>query len=277
MSGAVYSSRMAAQRPVTGNAISRYSGAVGPYRDATATEVLEAPTRDGLARLEVGPRHILLQVGEHTKLSVTEGFVTLSRRPRRRRRRQGKPRSLRLEGSRLMAARSFPSEELGIWHEGEPGMVERLLGIRPPELLDDQALAAWHDMDRLARRLRGALRPLAGGVRNALEVGHGADRVLITDLGDRLVFHVRRLFRERARRVMEVHHDGTVVLATKHGDRRLRCTSRYGVTAIGDYIRFADPTGADLGTMSIPWISPEDRWHLVRLIGATIDPQPSQK
>ena len=260
---------------MTDNAISRYPGEVGAYRDATATEVLEAPTRDGRARLEVGPRHILLEVGEGAKLSVTEGFVTVSPRPGRRR--QRKPRSLRLEGSRLLAARAFPSEELGVWHEGEPGLVERLLGIRPPELLDDQALAAWHDIDRLARRLRGALRPLAGGVRNALEVGHGADRVLITDLGDRLVFHVRRLFRERARRVMEVHHDGTVVLAAKSGDRRLRCTSRYGVTAIGDYIRFADPTGADLDALSIPWISPEDRWHLVRLIGATIDPRPPQQ
>lgn len=242
---------------------------MGPYRDATATEILEAPTRDGHVRLAIGPRHLLLEVGEHVKLAVTEGFATVSRRQGRRRR---KPRSVRLEDARLLAAHNYPSEEIGIWYEVQPGLFDRLLGVRPPELLDDEALAAWHALDRLWQRLRAALRPYGHGVHRALEVGQGADRVLITDHGDRLVFHVRRLFRERARRAMEVHLDGTVVLAGKHGDRRIRCTSRYGVTVIGDYIRFADPTGADLGTLSIPWISPEDRGHLVQLIGATLDP-----
>lgn len=229
---------------------------------------MEAPTRDGPVRLEVGPTHLLLEVGGDVKLAVTAGFVTMSRGQGRRR----KPRSVRLAGARLLAARSYPTDEIGIWYEGSPGVVNRLLGLRPPELLDDEALAAWHALDRVWQRMRAALRPHGNGVLRSLEVGQGADRVLVMDHGDRLVFHVRRLFREWARRVMEVHHDGTVVLAGKPGDRRIRCTSRYGVTAIGDYIRFADPTGLDLGSLSIPWISPEDRRFLVQLIGAAVDP-----
>jgi hypothetical protein len=47
--------------------------------------------------------------------------------------------------------------------------------------------------------------------------------------------------------------------------------SRYGITVVGDYIRFADPQGADLARVSIPWIGPEERLELARRIGQLID------
>lgn len=253
------------------DADSGYARRVGPYREADATEILEVPAREGRVRLELGPRSFRVQVGERLELTVAEDFATLIKVSRRRRRK--KQRSIRLGQARLLLARGVPTNDIGIWHEPSPGLVERLVGMRPPELLDNEAMGAWHLVDRMAQRLREVLAPHAHGVLRAIEVGQGADRVLITDLEDRLELYVRRLFRERARRAMEAHRDGTVVLAVRGGTTRVECHSRYGITVIGDYIRFADPTGADLGALSIPWISPEDRRYLVRLIGQVVDPR----
>ncbi|WP_428264982.1 hypothetical protein [Haliangium sp.] len=247
---------------------------MGPYREAVATEVLEAPAREGLARLELGPRFFRLSVGERLSLAVNERFATLIRVPRRRRRRE-KKRSIGLDGGRLIMARGVPTDDIGLWHEPQPGLVERLVGLRPPELLDEAALGAWQSVDRMAQRLDNALGPYRHGVRRAIEVGQGADRVLVTDLDDCLVFYVRRLFRERARQAMQVYRDGTVLLAGKNGEQRLQVRSRYGVTAFGDYVRFADPTGADLGALSVPWISTEERRYLVQLVGQVVDQGPA--
>ncbi|MEM9493933.1 MAG: hypothetical protein AAGC55_32600, partial [Myxococcota bacterium] len=153
----------------------------------------------------------------------------------------------------------------------------RLFGMRPFELLDDAGLENLRRLDQLATRLSTATSPYAGGVVKAIEIGPGADRVLISDFGDHLVIFVRRLFREAPRRSLEVHADGTIVLPSRRRlggkEQKIRCTSRFGVTAIGDYIRFADATGEDLGSLSIPWITPEDRRELVAIIGRQIDPE----
>lgn len=222
-------------------------------------------------RLELGPHHVRLDVGERFKLSVAEDFATVIKTQSRRRRKQ---RSLRLGQARLVMARGVPTNDIGLWYETRPGEVERVVGMRPPELLDDDAMRAWHVMDRMAQRLRVLLGPHGHGVQRAIEVGDGADRVLIMDLGDSLEFYVRRLFRERARRAMTVHRDGTVVLVVKGTERRVQCRSRYGVTVIGDYIRFADPSGDDLGALPIPWVTREDRLFVMHLIGQLVDPNP---
>lgn len=257
---------------VVGDRNSRYLGQVGPYREAQAADVLEAPSRDGVVRLEVAPRHTLLSIGQDHDVTVTEHFVTVTRASSQGRR---KKRSLRLDSTRLLVARAIPTEDVGIWLELEPGVVTRLLGIRPIELLDDEALDAWRALDRLVKRLRGALSAHAHGVARALELGRGADRVLIMDLDDRLIFHVRRLFRERPRRALEVHADGTVVFPRKArpepDERCIRCTSRFGVTATGDYVRFADDKGQDLGSFFLPWVAPEDRDEIARIIAEHIE------
>lgn len=241
---------------------------MGPYREAEASEILEVPAREGKVRLELGPHHFCLDIGERLKLTVAEDFATVIKTQSRRRRKQ---RSLRLGEARLLMARGVPTNDIGLWYETRPGEVERLVGIRPPELLDDAAMHAWHVVDRMAQRLRALLGPHGHGVQRAMEVGGGADRVLIMDLGDSLELYVRRLFRERPRRAMTVHRDGTVVLVIKGIERRVQCRSRYGVTVLGDYIRFADPSGDDLGLLAIPWVTPEDRRFLVQLIGQLID------
>ncbi len=246
---------------------------MGPYREATATEVMEAESKDGPVRLELAPRHTLLDVGELYRFSVTERFATLTRAMGRNRRRK-KKRSIPLDDTRLLVAQGVPPNDVGIWHEPKTGVVTRLFGIRARELLDDDGLAAARKLERLVRRLEAALRPHGHGAVGALEVGRGADRVLIMDFGDRLVLHVRRLFRERPRRALDVYSDGKIVFPGRgrknRGAREIECTSRFGVTAIGDFIRFAAKTGEDLGAISIPWIAPETRHELVEIIADRI-------
>jgi hypothetical protein len=248
-----------------------YAAAVGPYRDADASERFEVSAREGQARLDLGPRWFRLDMGERLMLSVAEDFATLVKTQRRRRRKQ---RSLRLGDARLLMARGVPTNDIGIWYVGSSGEAERLIGLRPPELLDEAAMRAWQVVDRMAQRLRVVLAQHSPGVERAIEVGQGADRVLIVDFGEGVEIYVRRLFRERPRRAMTVYRDGTVVLVVKNGERRVQCRSRYGVTVLGDYIRFADPTGEDLGALSVPWVTPEDRKFMVQLIGQLIDPVP---
>jgi hypothetical protein len=240
---------------------------VDPYRADAGAEVLEAPTRQGLLRLEVAPRHATLLVGEQ-HIVVGEDFVTLTELHRKKPRK----RSLRLGEARLVMARSVPLEELALWYERAPGIVHRIFGVQPVALVDAAALRAWHALDLVAARLRELLRRHADGVLRAIELGGGADRVLHLDFGSRHLLYQRPLFREHARRTLEVHADGTVLVPRRGKDLRISCTSRFGVTILGDYIRFADPTGLDLALVSFPWITPEDRAELARRIGDLIQP-----
>jgi hypothetical protein len=74
----------------------------------------------------------------------------------------------------------------------------------------------------------------------------------------------RPLFRDTARWTLEAHRDG-----------RVKIRNRFGVTVIGDYLRFSDPTGLDLARVSIPWISRQDRDELARRIGELVHDQAS--
>ncbi len=228
--------------------------------------MVSAPTREGMARLEIGPRHTLLAVGQRN-LSVSDHFVTVNNNNRTRRR----PRSLRLDKAHLFVARGEPVEEVGIWYEGRPGVVTRIFGMRPPQLLDGAALAAWQALDRLFSRLRAALAPHRGVALRATELGRGADRVLLVDTGDRYVVFVRRLFRELPRRALEVHDDGTVVIPHRSFEARVKCKSRFGVTVFGDQIQFADRDGVALATIWLPWVTPEDRVALAERFGVRLD------
>ena len=228
--------------------------------------MVKAPTREGMARLEIGPRHTLLAVGQRN-LSVSDHFVTVVNKSLTNRR----PRSLRLDKAHLFVARGDPVEEVGIWYEGRPGVVTRIFGMRPPRLLDGSALAAWRALDQLFCKLRGALSPHRGAAVRATELGRGADRLLLLDTGDRYIVFVRRLFRELPRRALEVHDDGTVVLPRRSSELRVTCRSRFGVTCSGDRIQFADPEGVVLAHIWLPWITPEDRDALVERLGARLD------
>jgi hypothetical protein len=243
---------------------------MGPYREAVGAEILEAPTRDGKARLEVSPRSVILELVGDNRLSVTEGYVAVQTLLRKR-----KPTSYTLDERRLLVARGDSSGEVGLWYEVKPHVMQRIFGLRPPELLDRGAYDAWQALDRMFARLSTALARHSGAASAAFEYGRGADRVLVTDDGERYVVYVRRLFRERPRRALEVHADGTVRLPSGRGDTDARCHSRFGVTVGGDVINFGDGTGRDLARIWLPWISPEERQALAARLGERVDqPRP---
>jgi hypothetical protein len=237
-----------------------------PYREAVGIETVRARTREGEARLEVAPRHVVLTVADRVKIAVTERFVTLENTEGKR----AKRRSMRLDHALLVSARAHPMGDLALWYQEQPTLMARVFGVQPVDLLESAGLEAWRELDLLAGRLRDAIDDHAGGVVRATEFGAGADRVLLLDYGDRYLTYVRRLFRERPRLALEVRDNGVVSIPARRRLPDFVCTSRFGVTVIGDHIRFADPTGADLGSLRIPWISPEDRKELARRFGAML-------
>jgi hypothetical protein len=110
----------------------------------------------------------------------------------------------------------------------------------------------------------------------AIELGNGGHRVLLVRFDDRLVLHARPIFRERPRRIVEVCLDGTLVIPGRRGDRRGRVESRFGIAAITDRILFSDPREAEVASLWLPWIAPEDRQELARRFGDLIDPLPPE-
>lgn len=235
------------------------------FRDSDDAEVLEAPTRDGVLRLEVAPRHVALAL-RAMQVAITEEFVTVTERLRKRVKRY----SERLGGT-LVVARDVPHEDVGLWLETGPHRVRRIFGVEPHDLIADDGLTALRSLDRLYSRLRQVLSPHARGARRAFEIGRGVDKVLVVEFDDRLVVYARRLFRDTARRIVELHADGTVVLPGRHVEQRVSVRERFGVTVTGDYVRFIDRMGNDLGRVHLPWIDSEDRLELARRFGEMVE------
>ncbi len=242
---------------------------MAPFRDAVAGEVLTSPTRAGVLSLEVAPRHVTLALaGLH--LAISDGRLTITRAARRRMRRVVRP-----IGARLIVARGTPSEGVGLWLESAPGEVERVFGAEPRDLIrSDDGLLSLRQLERVTRRLATALSGLACGVREAIEIGptadHGLDKVLFADHGDHITLYRRGLFRARARRVLDAHEDGRVVIHTAAGETEVKVTNRYGCNVIGDYVRFTSEAGDDLARVSLPWVTRGDRDEIARRIGEVL-------
>lgn len=239
------------------------------YRDDTS-DALEAPTAEGLLRMELGPRSIKLAVG-HRTLQIADRFATLTEHKKK----QPRATSFKIEG-RLITARDVPHDDLGVWievteGEGTGHAMRRIFGVEPVSLLEPSGLADLARLDKLAQRLRVAVADLAGDVRRAFEIGRGLDKVLLADQGTCFVLYARKLFSDRARSTLEIHDDGRIVIVDGKASREIVVRSRYGVTVWGDHLRFADPHGTDLAKVAIPWIDAEDRRELARRIGQLID------
>lgn len=234
----------------------------GPYRGVAGVDVVEAPTRDGIARLEVGARFASLAVPARFRLLVQDSWLMVAQSRWRRRKR-----SYPLDDRALWVARGVPGEEVGLWYEPRAGFAVRLLGLRPPELRDADALESWRRLDALAGRLRTGVAAAGRGARAAWELGTTQNRVLLVEWADRSVLYARPLFRELPRRVLEVHADGRVVVA----GTELACASRYAVTLLGDRIRFDSTDERQSVAVWLPWIAPEDRRELSVRLGDVIE------
>lgn len=245
------------------------------YRDDSG-DAIEAPTADGTLRAELAPRSVKLQVALRT-LQISERFAIVVEHHKKTKSKD-KRMSLEIAG-RLFVARDVPHEDFGVWIELDPDTpragMRRIFGVEPVSLLDEHGLVALASLDRLAQRVKHELVDLAGDVRRAFEIGRGLDKVLLADHGDRFVVYARRLFRDRARFAMTIHDDGRIVVPDGKKLREIVVRSRFGVTVWGDYVRFADRNGTDLGRVSIPWIAPEDRRELARRIGQLVDREQS--
>ena len=241
---------------------------MGAFRIADGSEILEAQTRQGVLRLEVAPRHVALAL-RALQVAITEEFVTVTEQLRKKVKRS----SERLAGT-LVVARDVPHEDLGLWLEVEPHAVRRIFGAEPHDLISDDGLAALRTLDKLSARLKQVLEPYARGTRRAFEVGRGLDKVLVLDYGDRMVVYARRLFRDAARRVLELHAGGQVLIPGRQGDTKFAIRERFGFTVTGDFIRCIDRQGTDLGRVSLPWIDPEDRQELARRFGEMVERRP---
>ena len=241
------------------------------YRDGELDHA-SAPTADGDLQVELGPRSVKLSVPARSLL-VAGRFATVIEHHAKNTAKDRRS-SLKLEG-RLVVARDVPHDDLGVWIEVDPGQAKggmrRIFGVEPRSLLDAGGLDALAALDRVATRVKHELADLGGDIRRAFEIGRGLDKVLLADHGDRYQVYARRLFRDRARFVLAIYGDGRIVIPDGKKSQQVEVRSRYGVTVWGDYIRFADPHGTDLGKVSIPWIAPEDRLELARRIGQLVD------
>jgi hypothetical protein len=246
------------------------------YRD-DAGDRCEAPTADGVLHAELAGGHVRLAL-QSRSLHVTDRFATVvDHHPKRAA--KDRRTSIALAG-RLVVARDLLREGIGIWIEVEPGGpragFRRIFGVEPSSLLDPGGLGALAALDRLAQRVRHALAHLAADVRRATELGspasRGLDKVLAVDHGERVAVYARGLFRDRARFALAFHDDGRIAVRARRGTtREVTVRSRHGVTVVGDYIRFADPHGADLAKVAMRWLTPEDRAELAGRIGQRID------
>jgi len=259
----------------------RYAAGVA-YRD-DAGDPWQAPTADGVLRAEFAPRHLKLAVANRS-IEVTDAFATVAEHHRKHPAKDRRA-SLGIAG-RLIVARDVPHDGLGLWIELEPGTpnagVRRIFGVEPVGLLEPDGLAALAALDRLALRVRHELAHLAPDVVRAIEIGSpasgGLDKVLVADHGAHCVVYARGLFRDRARFTMAVHSDGRIVVPGRGGGtREVTVRSRHGVTVVGDYIRFADPSGTDLAKVAFPWLRPEFRVELADRFGQRIDREHSER
>lgn len=243
---------------------------MAPFREAVVGEVITSPTSAGTLSLEVAPRYVTVALGG-LHLAIADGAMTITRSARRRVRRVTRP-----IGSRLIVARGTPSEGVGLWLEVAPGEVERVFGAEPRDLIrTSDGLASLRQLERVTRRLTSALSAFSRGVRDAIEIGPSADRgldkVLFADHGDHITLYRRGLFRTRARRVLDAHEDGRVMIQTVSGETTVHCTSRFGCNVIGDYVRFTTDAGDDLARVSLPWVTRGDRDEIARRIGEVFE------
>lgn len=237
-----------------------------PYRCAVAQSRMTADSAYGPVRLLVEPRHTQLSLGSQVWTFADDHLSIVW--PGKRR---AKRKSLLLRGAHLYVARAWPTDEYSVWIERKAGVVQRLFGLRPVPGLSEATFVQWQKLEQLAIRLQRALKDRSEGTRS-FELGQGQHRVLGVSHSDRMVLFARPLFRERPRRLIELHRDATVVLARRRDDSVIAMQSGIEVIATGDRIQFCQPDGQIVASIYLPWIGAEARAELTRRFRKLVAP-----
>lgn len=230
-----------------------------PYRTALSLQEFDADTEDGPIRLLVEPNHIRLELTDYETWIFSGEGMTITDHTRRRPKRK----SVSLHGKRLYVGCAWPSNEISLWIERKPGVVQRLLGLPPCSSLDHAALDALHGFEKLAKRLRLALTKYSKGAVGS-EFGTGKHRIFVTHDSDTMAVYVRPLFRERPRWVIELARDGSIKVPRRGGERVHSMSTGVEVIASGDRISFCHPSGEEVAHLYLPWVGHADRAELTR-------------
>lgn len=242
-----------------------------PYRSVVSQTRLDAESAFGRVSLLVAPKDTRLVIGAEVWSFADDHLSIIS--PGRRR---TKKKSLLLRGAHLYVARAWPTNECSLWIERKPGLVERLVGLPPVPGISQETYAQWQKLEQLAKELQLALQEHAAGARS-LELGQGQHRVLALAYSDRIVLFARPLFRERPRRLVELHRDNKIVLARRKNDRIISMEKGVEVIATGDRIQFCHPDGEIAASVYLPWIGAEARAELTRRFHNLVAPQESDR
>jgi hypothetical protein len=242
---------------------------VSPYRATVSQSELDVETGVGPVRLCLGPKTTRLSVGPQIWTVADDHLVVVTQGKRRPRKR-----SIRLGDARLFVARAWPTNEVSLWIERKPGVVERMLGLPPMPGMDEEVIKAWRDLERLASRLQEALIDYGSGAR-AFEFGNGQNRVFAVRYPAKLVVYARPVFREKPRRIIELRDDGTLAVPGRNQKDRVFSMERgVEIIATGDRISFCHPDGEHVAGVFLPWIGDADRVELTRRFQALLAPTP---
>ncbi len=213
----------------------------------------------GPVTLHVDPKSIRLNVGAQEWTFANDHLIIVTKGKRR-----SKKRSIHIADSNLYVAQAWPTHDVGLWIERRPGVMQRVLGLPPLSGISENVMEAWRDLERLSTRMKDALAQYTQG-RDASELGVGQNRVLVLQGASKLVVYARAVFRERARRVVEVRCDGTVVMPGRKKSEHVISMERGAeVMPSGDRINFCHADGEHAASLFLPWISAADRAELAR-------------
>ena len=231
------------------------------YRAAPRPEILVVATRAGEARLDVQPTQAVLELEGRARLAIAAPYIEL----RLGQKRSARVLSSRLDRTRLVLSRTFPTGDVAVWLDGEN--LHRALGLEPLRPLDDCALASARALDELGDRLAEALADQGIEAGRAVELGRGENRALVELGPDYLTLWLRPLFRERVQRKLVLNADGLVRL----GDRTLRVRRPEEILVRGDFLAF-EPEDGPQAEIWLPWIGPYERHELAAMCASVLAP-----
>ena len=225
-------------------------------------------TREGQVRLDVQPTQAVLEIAGRARLSIAAPYLDL----RVGQRKNARVLSSRLDRTRVLLSRRFPTGDVAVWLEdgGDEAVAgagpgpQRVLAFEALPPLDDEALASANALEELGDRLAEALAQQGVAAARAVELGRGENRALVELAPDHLVLWVRPLFRERVFRKLILHSDGRVRLMHGSAERVLNLTRPDQVLVHGDFLAF-EPDRSPAAEIWLPWIGLPERHELARL------------